>query len=88
MSTLPDQRFVLVIDVDVSTGVVAGLSPRVSWLLSAGYTYSGGANTEAQALIPLQKGPKATTGVLWSVGPNDNLATLLNGSESRFSSGP
>ena len=88
VSTLPDQRFVLVIDVDASTGVVGGLSPRVSWLLSAGYTYSGGANTEAQALIPLQQGPKAATGVLWSVGPNDNLATLLNGSESNYSSGP
>jgi len=88
VSGLPDQRFVLVIDVDASTGVVGGLSPRVSWLLSAGYTYSGGANTEAQALIPLQQGPKAATGVLWSVSPNDNLATLLNGSESTYSSGP
>ena len=88
VSTLPDQRFILVIDVDASTGVVAGLSPLVSWLFSVGYTYSGGANAAAQAQIPLQQGPKGATGALWSVTPNDNLAFLLSGSESKFSSGP
>jgi hypothetical protein len=88
VSTLPDQRYIQVVDIDGSTGVVAALSPRVSWLLSVGYTYSGGANAAAQTQIPLQKGPKGATGAIWSVTPNDNTATLLTASQSTFSSGP
>ena len=64
VSTLPDQRYIQVVDIDGSTGVVAALSPRVSWLLSVGYTYSGGANAAAQTQIPLQKGPKGATGAI------------------------
>jgi hypothetical protein len=88
VSTLPGERFLRVIDLHATTGVVASLSPRVSWLFSAGYDYSGGADTEARTQLPLQKGPHGLTGAIWSVTRNDSLAFLLEGSHSRFSSGP
>jgi hypothetical protein len=77
-----------VVDVNGSLGVVVTISQRLSWLASAGYLYSGGANLDARQFLPLQKGPKGITGGLWSVTRNDNLAFLLEVYESRFSSGP
>ena len=88
LGTLPAERFILVVDVNASAGLVATLSPRWGWLFSAGYVYSGGANPQARQVLPLQKGPKGVTGALWSVTPNDNLSFLLEGSDNRFSSGP
>ena len=71
-----------------TTGDVANLTPRVSWLFSAGYDYSGGADAAARTQLPLQKGPRGLTGALWSVTRNDSLSFLLEASHSRFSSGP
>jgi len=88
VSTLPGERFLRVVDVHATTGVVANLSPTVSWLFSGGYDYSGGADAAARTQLPLQKGPRGLTGALWSVTRNDNLALLLEASHSRFSSGP
>jgi hypothetical protein len=88
VSTLPTERFLKVVDLNGSVGVVVTLSPRLSWLASAGYVYSGGANIDARQFLPLQKGPKGITGGLWSVTRNDNLAFLLEMYDSRFSSGP
>jgi hypothetical protein len=87
-STLPEERFVLAIDLDGSVGMVHFFNPSVGYLLSAGYTYSGGADAAAREQLPLQKGPKASTGVLWTVNARDNLSFLVDGSHSRFSSGP
>jgi hypothetical protein len=88
VSTLPGERFLLVVDVNASAGVVATLSPRVGWLLSAGYLYSGGADVAARSVLPLQKGPRGTTGALWNVTRNDTFSFLLEASDNRFSSGP
>jgi hypothetical protein len=85
---LPDSRFLRVIDVDVSSGLVHGLSPRLQWLLSAGYVYSGGATVEERSALPLQQGPKGSTGLQWSASPKDWVAYVLEVDNSRFSSGP
>src|SRR4029453_14457571 len=69
-------------------GLVASLSATLSWLFSAGYVYSGGADVEARQALPLQKGPQGVTGALWSISQNDNLSFLLDASHARFSSGP
>ena len=68
-STLPEDRFVLAIDLDGSAGMVHFFNPSVGYLLSAGYTYSGGADAAAREQLPLQQGPKASTGVLWTRQP-------------------
>jgi hypothetical protein len=73
---------------NASAGVVASLSPRLGWLASAGYVYSGGANVQAREVLPLQKGPKGITGALWNVTRNDDLNFLLEAYDNRFSSGP
>ena len=88
LGTLPAERFILVVDVNASAGLVASLSQRVGWLFSAGYVYSGGANPQAREVLPLQKGPNAITGALWNVTRNDDLSFLLEASDNRFSSGP
>jgi hypothetical protein len=88
LGTLPAERFILVVDMNASAGVVATLSPRLGWLASAGYVYSGGANVQARDVLPLQKGPKGITGALWNVTRNDDLNFLLEAQDSRFSSGP
>ena len=88
VGTLPSERFLLVVDVNASVGVVATLSPKLSWLVSGGYVYGGGANAEARALLPLSKGPRGITGGLWNVTRNDDLAFLLEVYDNRFSSGP
>lgn len=88
VSTLPGERFLRVIDVHGTAGLVATLSPRLSWLFSAGYDYSGGADTASRTQLPLQKGPHGLTGALWSVTRNDTLSFLLDASHNRFSSGP
>jgi hypothetical protein len=38
--------------------------------------------------LPLQKGPKGTTGLLWSASRGDTLAFQLDASNTRFSNGP
>jgi hypothetical protein len=88
VSTLPTERFLNVIDINANAGVVVTISPRLSWLASAGYVYSGGSDIAARQFLPLQKGPKGITGGLWSVTRNDNLSFLLETYVSRFSSGP
>ena len=88
VSTLPTERFLQVVDLQGSVGATFTISPRVSWLASAGYVYAGGANLDARQFLPLQKGPKGITGGLWQVTRNDNLAFLLDVYDSRFSSGP
>ena len=88
-STLPDTRFLPIIDIDASAGFVYSLSPRWGWRLSAGYLYYGGANAEVRTTeLPLQKGPHGTTGLDWSASRADTLAFSLDGSNLRFSSGP
>jgi hypothetical protein len=85
---LPDQRFLAVVNLDGSAGLVYAVSPRVSWLASAGYLWSGGANSTAQQSLPLVKGPYGSTGPIWAMSSRDTLAALLHGYHSRFSSGP
>jgi hypothetical protein len=88
-STLPDTRFLPIIDIDASAGFVYSLSPRWGWRLSAGYLYYGGANAEVRATqLPLQKGPHGTTGLEWWASRADSLAFTLDVSNLRFSSGP
>jgi len=87
-SSVPDVRIVDVIDLDGSAGFVYSLSPRWNWRLSAGYLYYGGANAEAQATLPLQKGPHGSTGLQWSASRADTLSFSVDGSNLRFSSGP
>jgi hypothetical protein len=86
--SVPDQRFVKVVDIEGTGGIVYAISPRLSWLGSAGYTYSGGADVVARQSVPLQKGPLGSTGPIWSISPNDTLASLLDASQVSFSSGP
>ena len=85
---LPDVRFVEVANLEATAGLVYAVSPRVSWLASAGYLWSGGANATAQQTLPLQKGPFGSTGPIWSLSPGDTLAALLHGYHARFSNGP
>jgi hypothetical protein len=87
-TSLPDTRFLRVIDLDASAGLVYALSPRLGWRLSAGYLYSGGADAEVRATLPLQKGPHGSTGLEWSASRADTLVLLLDGSNLRFSNGP
>jgi len=87
-STLPDTRFLEIIDLDGSAGFVHSLSPRLDWRLSGGYLYYGGANAEVRATLPLQKGPHGSTGLQWSASRADTLAFSVDGSNLRFSSGP
>jgi hypothetical protein len=85
---LPDQRFLKVLGFDGSAGLVYSLSPRLDWLVSAGYFSYGGATPEAQTSLPLQKGPKGSTALLWTASRSDNLAFTLDVSNVRFNTGP
>lgn len=87
-TTLPNTRFLAIIDIDASAGFVHSLSPRLGWRLSAGYDYYGGANADVRTTLPLQKGPHGTTGLDWSASRADTLAFTLDGSYLRFSNGP
>jgi len=87
-TSLPDTRFLRIVGLDASAGFVYSLSPRWGWRLSGGYLYSGGADAQARATLPLQKGPHGSTGLEWSASRADTLAFLLDGSNLRFSSGP
>jgi hypothetical protein len=85
---LPDQRFLRVIDLDASAGVVDELSQRLQWRASAGYRYTGGGDVEARTSLPLQKGPRGAIGLVWSGSPNDTWTVLLDAFDARFSNGP
>ena len=87
-TTLPDTRFLPIIDLDSSLGLVYSLSPRWRWRASAGYLYSGGRDVEVRSTLPLQKGPHGSTGLEWSASRADTLAFSLDGSNLRFSTGP
>ncbi len=87
-SSLPDQRFLHVVDLNATAGVAHVFTPRLFWLLSGGYLLSGGADVTAQQSLPLQKAPLASTGPRWVLDPSDSLTLLLSGMDSRFSSGP
>jgi len=87
-SRLPDQRFLTVVDLDASAGIVNSVSPRLEWRASAGYRYAGGADAEARASLPLQKGPKGSLGIAWSGSERDTWTSLLDAFDARFSSGP
>ena len=82
--SLPDVRFLKVVDLVGGAGVAHTFSRTLSWRLAGGYSVSGGADSDAQAVLPLQKGPMASTGPEWSVSPNDSLTALLNASYSQF----
>jgi hypothetical protein len=88
VSSIPNQRFVRVVDLNATAGINHLFSPRLSWLLSGGYQLSGGVDANAQNSVPLQQGPLLSTGPRWTLGPNDSLGVLLSGSDSHFSSGP
>jgi hypothetical protein len=87
-TTLPNTRFLDVIDLDSSVGFVYSLSPRWGWRTSAGYLYSGGRDVEVRSALPLKKGPHGSTGLDWSATRADTLSISLDGSYLRFSSGP
>jgi hypothetical protein len=87
-STLPDTRFLPIIGIDASLGLVYSLSTRLGWRLAGGYTYSGGADVSVRTTLPLQKGPHGQTGLDWSASREDTLTFLLDASNLRFSSGP
>jgi hypothetical protein len=87
-STLPDTRFLPIIGIDASLGLVYSLSTRLGWRLAGGYTYSGGADVSVRTTLPLQKGPHGQTGIDWSASREDTLTILLDASNLRFSSGP
>lgn len=87
-STLPDTRILRIIGLDASAGFVYSLSPRWGWRLSAGYVYSGGADASVRTTLPLQKGPRGSTGFDWSASREDTLTFLLDASNLRFSNGP
>lgn len=87
-STLPNDRFLRIIDLDGSAGFVYSVGPRLGWQLSGGYLYYGGATAEVQATLPLQKGPHGSTGLQWAASRDDTMAFVLEGSNLRFSNGP
>ncbi len=84
VGSLPDVRFLKVVELVGGAGVVHTFSPTLSWRLAGGYSVAGGANSDAQATLPLQKGPMGSTGPEWAVGPNDSVTALLNASYSKF----
>jgi len=84
VGSLPDVRFLKVVELVGGAGVVHNFSPTFSWRLAGGYSVAGGANSDAQATLPLQKGPMGSTGPEWAVGPNDSVTALLNASYSKF----
>jgi len=88
VSSIPNERFVRVVDLNATAGITHLFSPRLSWLFSGGYQLSGGVDATAQQSLPLQQGPLLTTGPRWILGPNDSLGVLLTGSDTRFTSGP
>ena len=85
---LPDQRFLRVMGFDGAAGLVYSISPRLEWLASAGYSSSGGATVEARTSLPLQRGPKGSTALLWAASRSDGLSFTLDASHVRFSTGP
>jgi hypothetical protein len=87
-TSLPNTRFLPIVDLDASAGFVYSLSPRWGWRLSAGYLYAGGANAEVRTSLPLQKGPHGSTGLDWSASRADTVFFSLDASNLRFSSGP
>jgi hypothetical protein len=87
-TSLPNTRFLPIIELDASAGFIYSLSPRSGWRLSAGYLYAGGANADVRTTLPLQKGPHASTGLDWSASRVDTLLFSLDASNLRFSSGP
>jgi len=59
------------------------------WRLSSRVEYqlSGGADTTAQQVIPLQRGPRASVGLSYAASRLDTLTTTVDGLQARFSSG-
>jgi len=71
---------------ETSVGSTLQLRP---WTLIAriGYQVAGGADAAAQQYLPLQQGPLAEATADYKVDSHDHLATVVNGSETSFSSG-
>ncbi len=84
---IPNVRLLKVEDLTAGGGFVHALSPTLSWLVGAGYLRSGGATPEAQLALPLQQGPLGATALQWQTSPVDAWTALLDGSNSRFSTG-
>ena len=87
-TTLPNARFLEIVDLDASAGFVYSLSRLLDWRLSGGYLYYGGANAEVRTTLPLQKGPHGSTGLAWSPSRADTLAISLDGSNLRSAAAP
>lgn len=63
---------------------------RRRWALdtTVGYQLSGGANDEARALLPLQRGPFGEVSASFAATRTDHFITKLSASAEWFSSGP
>ena len=76
------------VDLHATAGITYQVAPRLSWLLSGGYNWSGGLGAAGQQALPLQQGPTASTGPRFGLSPIDALSVVLSGTRTEFSSGP
>lgn len=83
--TLPSERFLHVLSVEGSGGLVFSISARTGWLASLGYTWGGGADTAARASLPIHKGFFGSTGPITEITREDTLAVQLVASDMRYS---
>jgi len=88
LGTTPSTRFVNVLDFQASAGFVYSITSTWQWIASAGYVATGGADSAAQAYVPLQRGPIAATGPRWNLSLHDSLLALVDASHARFTNGP
>lgn len=58
-----------------------------TFITSVGYQVSGGADSQAQQVLPFQQGPFADASAGYAASSRDDLVTDVNGAEASFSNG-
>jgi hypothetical protein len=82
---------VIGINYEASNSVVDfrwGASRRTTFDVSGGYRLSGGADTTAQASLPLEQGPFASASLIYAASRRDTLTSRVSATDLRFSNGP
>ena len=84
---IPNVRLLKVEDLTAGGGFVYALSPTLSWLVGAGYSAAVEQPRRRSWPCRCQQGPLGATALQWQTSPVDAWTALLDGSNSRFSTG-